>query len=281
MIIELKNEFVSIGINTLGAELEYIIKDGINRLWSRNEIWGRQSPILFPMVARTRGGEYYYDNKLYNMKENHGFANKSEFEVVSITDNSVSLLLKESDETLLIYPFKFKFIVSYSIFNNEITTNWDVINTDNKQLLFNVGGHPGFRFNCMDDLTYKDYTVIFDKEVEYTIYNVVNNELDELVNYGSNIKEINMSELISKHNTVIFKGVNNATMKSNDKSIRIDCTTPYLAFWHNDNKEFLCIEPWCGLPEKITHNQRLEDKFEIIKLDVNKKYNNGYKITID
>ncbi len=281
MIITLKNEHIEIGVNTLGAELEFINKDGSNRLWERCDVWERQSPILFPMVARTRNGEYFYKNNKYNMKENHGFANKSEFTVISKTDNSIYLLLEDNKDTIKIYPFKFNLIVSYSINKNTITTNWKVINTDKKVLLFNIGGHPGFKFDCNDGLTYKDYIVSFDEPIEYKIYNVINNELEQMIKYGDNIKEINMTDLIKKHNTVIFKNVNNATMKSNNKSIRIDCSTPYLAFWHNDENKFLCIEPWCGLPEKITYNQNLEDKYEIIKLDCNNTYSNGYKITID
>lgn len=281
MIIKLQNKFLEVGVNTLGAELEYINKDGVNRLWSRCDVWSRQSPILFPMVARTRNGEYFYNDKKYLMKENHGFANKSEFSVLESSDTLVKLVLTHSKETLEIYPFKFKFIVSYYLENNSIKTTWDVLNTDDKELLFNVGGHPGFSFDCNDRLTYKDYIVEFDTPIEYEIYNVINNELDQMIKYGDDIKEVNMTELIKKHNTVIFKNVTNATMKSKDKSIRIDCTTPYLAFWHNDEAKFLCIEPWCGLPEKISHNQHLEDKFEVIKLKENGNYINGYTITID
>ncbi len=284
MILYIENEIIKVGINTLGAELECIIKDNINRLYSRSEEWQRQSPVLFPFIGRCRDKEYYYNNKRYDMLENHGFANKSEFTVLKHTNTLIELLLEYNSDTYKIYPFKFKFIVSYEINDNKIKCGWTVINTDDKEILFNVGGHPAFKFNNNDNLTYKDYKVEFDSETKYELYVVKNNELDKLQTFGNPFKKINMTELIRKHNTVIFKNLNNATLvSSNKKSIRIDTTAPYLAFWHHDieNPSFLCIEPWHGLPEEITYNKHLENKFEIIKLPCNKEFNEKYTIRID
>lgn len=283
MILEIKNEYLTVGINTVGAEFDYIIKDNINRLYQRGEQWGRQSPLLFPIVGRTRNSAYYYNDNKYFMKENHGFANKSEFSVLTHNNNSIELLLNDSSSTLEIYPFKFHLLVIYELKGNSIHTTWKVQNNDTKDMLFNIGGHPGFKFNCDDNATYNDYIVSFNNEIDYCIYNVINNELDKLVTYGDKIKEVNMSSLIRKHNTVIFKNVDNATMKYKDKSIRIDTKAPYLAFWHPDieNPSFLCIEPWYGLPEEVTYKQNLEDKFGIIKLLPNNLHTSGYTITID
>lgn len=279
MIYSIKNDVLEVSVNSLGAELNSIKKDGINRLYDKSDVWKKQSPILFPMIGTSKNNLYYYNNKEYCMNP-HGFAFKEEFSLVEHSENVITFLLKDNKETFNIYPFKFSLYITYKICNNKLDVIWKVVNENDYIMYFNIGGHPGFNFNCNDNKTNKDYNLVFDDEIDYKVYGLNGPLITNLVDYNEVIKTIDQTTLINKHGTAIFKGVNNVSMVSNDKSIRIDTKTPYLAFWY-PNPTFLCIEPWDGLPDYDNTTSNIEEKETIIKLENNNTYETGYEITLD
>ena len=286
MIHVIKNNILEIGINTKGAELEFINKDGVNRLWQRSDLWMRQSPILFPFIARLKGKYYLYQNQRYEMLENHGFANKSEFDIIELTETKIKLALLDNPSTYAIYPFNFKFVVGYELIDNSIVVTFEVVNKTDRIMYFQVGGHPGFTYDAGNGETADDYIVMFDEPVDYELYNHIDNFVEKKRVFSEAKRKFFIpKELIKKHDTVVFENVNNVTLISNTgKKIRIDCPKmQFLALWGKqvENPPFICLEPWTGLCDEITTNHNLEEKFTISKLNTNETYNTDYKITID
>ena len=102
---QIKNEHLTIGISAHGAELQSIKdSDGKEYLWQANpSIWGRHSPILFPIVCGLWNDTCRIDGKEFNMSR-HGFARDTDFTLVAQGKEKVVYAMHENEETLKVYP---------------------------------------------------------------------------------------------------------------------------------------------------------------------------------
>ena len=59
-VIEIKNEWLSVGINTFGSELAYIKgKGGKDFLWNGDpRVWALRAPVLFPICGGLKESQY-------------------------------------------------------------------------------------------------------------------------------------------------------------------------------------------------------------------------------
>ena len=105
--MELENEFLLVEIAAQGAEVTRIFnkKDETDVLWEGNPVfWCRHSPLLFPYVGKTYQNKLWIDGKQYDT-EKHGFARTSLFDCVAESENSVTYMLKDSEETKKMFVF--------------------------------------------------------------------------------------------------------------------------------------------------------------------------------
>ena len=64
----LENEFLSVTVDTLGAEMHSIKKEGSEYLWQADpKFWARHAPVLFPIVGKLKNGTYRYADQTYKM----------------------------------------------------------------------------------------------------------------------------------------------------------------------------------------------------------------------
>jgi galactose mutarotase-like enzyme len=66
-MISLSNDQLTVSIKEAGAELTSIVDStsGIEYLWKGDpEIWGRHSPVLFPIVGRLKENVYQSEERL-------------------------------------------------------------------------------------------------------------------------------------------------------------------------------------------------------------------------
>ena len=76
----LKNDQLSVIVDTFGAEMHSIQHDDIEYLWQADpKFWGRHAPVLFPIVGKLKNGQYHYNEQTYQMG-GHGFARDNDFE---------------------------------------------------------------------------------------------------------------------------------------------------------------------------------------------------------
>ena len=146
MMVELKNEQLSVVVSEKGAELQSI-KDasGKEYLWQADpKYWNRRSPILFPIVCSVNDETYRVDGKEYHLPR-HGFARDSEFKLIAQSPRKVTFVLESSEATKKVYPYDFTLSVSYVLDANKISVIWHVHNTDTREIHFQIGGHPQVR----------------------------------------------------------------------------------------------------------------------------------------
>ena len=81
MITTLSNDHLKVAINSFGAEIISINKDGKELIWEGDEkFWTGHSPVLFPICGGLKDDKFYYGGKEYSLPK-HGFAKRREFKI--------------------------------------------------------------------------------------------------------------------------------------------------------------------------------------------------------
>lgn len=265
-----------------GGSLTSINVDGEERLFILDEsIWNGQDNVIFPFVARLKDEKYQIDGKNYSMKI-HGLAKYNTFKLIAHDENSDTLFLSSSDETLRQYPYHFELYVKYTKNNNSLKVEYKVKNTDDKTMYFGIGGHPAIRVNYENNDTKGNY-VIFDQATNLVYY-----KLDESGSFIigkdvlTDIKSLEVDkQFFKKYKTLICdNNFNSLTLRRKDgRRIIFKFNSKYLSIWSKpDGGDFVCIEPWDGLPDLKNPNLELAKKEGINALNPGNEYLFSYEI---
>ena len=264
-----------------GAELTSIKFNDKEMLHQGKEYWNRHAPILFPIVGQLKNGGTIINGEVYKMGQ-HGFARDMEFEEIEKLENTHKYLLKSNQETLERFPFEFELYVTYEVNENEVITQYTVINKDGKEMLFGLGGHPAF----ICDYSSENYEIEFEKEEDNIEFLQLENGLISK-EVGKNVLKQNKIQLLKNtfdNDAIIMKHINSNKVKlknriDNISILEFDFTGfPYLALWSKKGAPFVCIEPWFNTADKIDSNGKFEDKENILKLKPNEKFECQYKV---
>ena len=285
---ELKNEFLTLAVESRGAELRSLRRaDGRELLWQADPtFWARTSPVLFPFVGGTKQKTYFFNGKKYAAAQ-HGFARDMEFALSEQTADTLWFTLRDTAETRENYPFSFLLSLGYRLCGNTVTVLWRVENTGDGPMYFSVGGHPAF---CCD---LKTYGLLFEKNGA------------PVTSLVSRVLEMNGSNCLSK-NTKAFalqNGVLPLAPQLFDEDALIledrqaDAVTlldgtgvpvltvafnaPLFGVWSptGKNAPFVCIEPWYGRCDAADFNQKLEDKAYSSSLAPGESFAAEYTVT--
>lgn len=253
-----------------GAELTSIKFNGKEKLHDGNTFWDRQAPILFPTVGRLKDNKTVINGKEYEIPQ-HGFAKDMKFELIEKTDNKHKYELKSNEETLKKYPFDFVLNVEYEIIEDTLKTKIKVINKDKKEMIFGLGGHPGFKLDMPQEEYYFELETE-EKEVEFMEVegNYISNKPARNILKGNKIIEITkesflndaimMKKLKSNKITLKQKKDNNKILEFNFKDF------PILAIWSLPDAPYICLEPWFNYADRVKETGRFKDKEGIITL---------------
>ena len=261
-----------------GAELTSIKFNGKEML-HQGEIWNRHAPILFPIVGKLKNNETIINGKTYHMGQ-HGFARDEEFVELEKNDVEHKYLLESNKETLKMFPFKFQLYVSHKVHENTVITTYEVVNKDEKQMIFGIGGHPAY----ICDYSSGKYSIEFQKQENNIKFLKLDNGLI-MEKEAKNILENNCIKLNKESfidDAIIVKNINSnkVYLKENDKKIlEFDFTGfPYLGMWAKIGAPFVCIEPWMNTADKVNTDGKLQSKGNIITLEPREKFKCSYKV---
>ncbi|MBC1468360.1 aldose 1-epimerase family protein [Listeria welshimeri] len=289
-MIKLENEFLLVEMKEAGAELTRIFhKDtGIEYLWNADsKYWGRHSPVLFPTVGKLVDDTYFVDGASYHLGQ-HGFARDRDFKVVDQTDNTVRFELDADEESLSIYPYKFKLSIIYTMDENSVAVSYEVENTDNKRIYFSIGAHPAFHLPLTEDTTFEDYYLDFGTEENLETLCLEgpyrNGEIKKIVDKPSRYLSLNYD--LFKNDALIFEALKQKeiTIKSDKTSHFVKVTFkefPFVGIWTaKPGTPFVCIEPWYGIADGAGKSVELRDKAGIEHLEPEAVFASEYKITV-
>lgn len=288
MIEIIENDFLRVEVNAFGAELKSIFnkENQSEYLWQAHPaFWGRRAPVLFPIVGKVKNNTYRAEEKCWELGQ-HGFARDTIFQLQDKTESSLTYTIKQSPESLKQYPYRFELHIHYSLQGKEISVRYEVVNADDKNILFSIGAHPGF--NCPLTLgeKFSDYYIEFEKE-EDTERHLLNDGLfnGKKQKVLRNEKTLNLSEELFLADAIVFKNLNSSSLKlksrKSDYELKFNFRGfPYLGIWKKTEASFICIEPWFGLADKIDFDGDLEEKEGIVSLPEGEKFVCAYSVEV-
>lgn len=277
MIYTIENEKIKASVSTMGAELVSLIlkETGTEYLWQADpEYWTGHAYNLFPICGRLWDGKYTYMGATYEMNL-HGFARKTEYALDSQNESSLTFCLTDSDITYAQYPFKFRLLLTYILDGASVKTVFHIENRDEKELIYAVGGHPGFNVPLADGETFGDYTVTFSEKCqpEQLCMSETCYYLGKTAPFAlTEGKSFKLAHNLFDNDAIFLTGVaHEVTLRSDISGHFVKVTYPemnYVGFWHKPKTEapYVCIEPWMSIPADDGKVDDLETKRDMLRL---------------
>ena len=301
MNITIESNQLKAEISTNGAEIQHLVKksDGTELIWNGDvSVWKNHAPILFPYVGRCLNGYYTMDGKKCENTTNHGFVRGSETTVIAQEKDKVTFELTPNDAIAARYPYKFALQVSYEITDKDLNWKMTVINKDDKPIKFAIGTHTAFACPRNTDpagTEISDYQIEFQKKED--IKSVVMNDKGFVIPDGDGNYQVRPS-LDQKGIVPVTKegfgtglcvtgfdsewiGLRN---KKDNSLIKISTKGfPHAMLWQNDkgDPQFVCIEPWYGLPDTAENDGNWETKLGLNTIQPGEKFESVQNISYE
>jgi galactose mutarotase-like enzyme len=285
-MIILENEILRAEISTKGAELQSLVnkQTGLQYMWSGDATyWAKHSPVLFPIVGGLKEDAYFFEDKTYRLPR-HGFARDKNFNAENISQTEAVFTITHTKETLAVYPFTFTLMLRYKINSNSLSCTYEVYNDGITNLLFSVGAHPAFAIPLTKNTLYTDYFLQFNNNenlYRWKLQNgLIGNEVEALPMAN---KTLPLTHSLFYEDAIVIKN-----MLSN--RITLGCTKhqhglhfnfddfSFFGIWAAKDAPFICLEPWCGIADSITHNQQLKQKEGIVTLAKNTSFTRTWSV---
>ena len=254
MIYEIKNDFLSVKVDSFGAEvISALGKDGFEYIYT-GDTWSGHAPVLFPLCGRIKDERYTHLGKEYSMKL-HGLAKYYEFSLKESTEDSLTLLFASDGTTREHYPFDFNFTVRYTLSDKSLLAVFTVENLSGEPLPYMVGWHPGFNYDAAASheefyLDFGDAALSLHPVIDRAF--IARNTLPFPTVDGK--YKINDDEL-DDYDTLVLENTNYSVKFASDSAshgVRLTWSDniPYFCVWRAPFKKapYLCLEPWSNLP---------------------------------
>lgn len=257
-----------------GAQLRSLkTADGTELMWQGAPgYWTDTSPVLFPLIAGVPGGAVLIEGKRYPMPP-HGFAHQSTFAIADQSEDRVGFSLSTSDETLQLYPFRFALHVTFHLTGEALEIAIAAENRDERPMPCDVGYHHGFRWPMDDGLSKDDYTIVFEKPEPSPIRR---GSGDPVILFAEpqptpvEGRVLRPTDDLFVPLPVVFDELSSRSLTfgaTGRRGVRVAFPdSPYFALWMQPGAEFLCIEPWQGLPAPSGFAGELEKKPGVARL---------------
>lgn len=281
---------MEIQVSIHGAELQSLLANGREYLWHGDpEFWGRRAPILFPIVGRLADDTLRIDGREYRMKQ-HGFARDVEF---VHRDGKYVLVENGYREN---YPYAFELVAEYTTQGNTLICDWQVTNRDDKTMYFQIGAHPAFMlpdYNATDGV--HGFVQCYDANdniVSPMVFNCLENGLR--VHYGQPKMLINDKAILALTNTtfaddaILIEADQVAKVALFDKRgkrvLTVSCPqAEAFGLWapFKPGCPFVCIEPWCGIADRVGFKGDISERDCIHSLAPEETFEFTYSIMIN
>jgi len=288
-MIPIENQQLRLSIHPKGAELQGIFQKECQTeyMWSGDSaVWGKHSPLLFPIVGTLKGNTYHYQGDSYSLPR-HGFARDHEFAVETQSAESIGFLLKSDAGTKTNYPFDFELRVIYRLKGSGFSTTYRVTNPATGPLYFSVGGHPAFKVPLAPGTDYTDYYLEFDQTENTPRWPISKDGLIDMPAQPllNNTRTLPLTkDLFAKDALVLKRPASTGVAlrsKKTERGLKMDYSGfPFLGIWAAPNADFVCLEPWCGIADSVDSNQELTEKEGIQRLEPGETFERTWTLTL-
>lgn len=277
MYYSIENDYLSVKVNSIGAELSSLYSKVLNRefIWQPGaEIFPNQAKNLFPNVGMVNLERFLICGKEYPASQ-HGVVKNMEFAVSEITHDKIVFEVCSEPELKRYLPYDFTFKIEFKIEDDTLIQTYIVDNHAYEDMYFGVGAHTGFY--CPISLMEKaeDYILQFENQEFLTeiIREPVNSlRTGETKKWELTDSRLQLSDYFFDDGAKIFTDFTRKEVRLLSKKsglfVDIDFEDfPYCTLWSRKGPlYYICIEPWCGLPDSVDTNHIFEEKEGNIKL---------------
>lgn len=234
-----------------GAELRRLqVIQGPDMLWSGDpDVWGRVSPILFPIVGQVKGDHLKHGGKLFPMAR-HGFARERDFTLVRLARESCTWMLRDDEGTRAQYPFPFELWITYTVEGMTFKATFELRNPGREKLPASLGAHPAFRWPLPGGQR-DTHRLEFAKHESAPISRLVEGLLDP--HPFPNPVDGNVLRLrddLFAQDALVFDHLQSRSLRYQAPgSLGIELSWEgfqQLGIWTKPGAAFLCLEPWAG-----------------------------------
>lgn len=249
MIYSIKSGLLEVSVDDYGAELISVRFQGKEMLWQNdNGSWAGHAPVMFPACGSC---DIVVDGKKYPHFL-HGFARKNTFSVAEQTGDSITFLLSSSEATKALYPFDFRFLLTYKVQDDTLIITHKAENTGDKTMYCAFGAHESYVL----EKTLDNYRLVFEKteKLDSLIHNKNGVLTGEIQAFGVSDTLPLPVAFLENSNTAIFGGIQSNSVVLESLEGKKVATVGLQGFdnlllWHSEGSQMICIEPWQNLPD--------------------------------
>jgi galactose mutarotase-like enzyme len=242
-----------------GAEIRSLVHKSTDKeyIWQINEsVWGSSSPVLFPAIGKIKSGKIKYKDKYYDMLKHGIIRYNQNLEFEQYTENQCAFVLNSSAKTLQKYPFHFLFKVDYTLLENRLLMTYHIRNKDEVDMYFSCGGHTAYACPLDNKTSLTDYVIEFPHDTGLKALTLGKSGLlsDRIRKIPTEYNLLELSEDIFNEDALIFADIDfdwvRLRRREEDKGVVVNFKDyPNLALWSKPGADYVCIEPWLGLPD--------------------------------
>ena len=281
MVYSAENSKFTLAVKEMGAELNSLkSKDtGIEYIWNGNtDIWYGQSPLLFPIIGRLLDDKYTLDGKEYSM-DKHGIVRKKPFTLVEKTDDSLTFVQTDDDESVTKYPYKFELKVKFQLTEKGLRVTHTIKNNNDSVMYYSFGAHPAFNCQIGDYLEFNKDTCLETERIDHESILI-----DEKFPVEMEGNKLTLTKDLFIDDALILSSFNSdsISIKSNshDRVIRFDFDSPFLGIWAKPNAPYVCLEPWWGVNDSYHKVADFSEKRGIMALEPNESKEFTWEVSI-
>lgn len=290
MIYSIENKILKATVDTSGAQLQSVYSKATETeyLWQGDPAyWAGRAYNLFPTIGRMYKNTYTYDGNEYSLRC-HGIARYRAFQLTDRTATKLTFRLTEDEDSLKEYPFKFEFFIRYELKEATLEISFIVKNTDEKELIFALGGHPGFNVPFGNG-AFEDYYLEFSEKTKVLFHTLSESKFmtgEKLpLPLTEGVRLPLRHELFDNDAAILGNTCREISLKSKADPRYVTVKYPdfrYLGVWHTPETDapFVCIEPWSALPATDGVITDLSAKEDMTRLAPGKTYKTSWSIEI-
>jgi len=265
--------------------------DGREVIWQADPaVWAQHAPVLFPVCGAVPPSGISIHGTDYPMKK-HGFTRDAAFTVAHQGDDFVELVLRPTAESRNMYPFDFVLHVTYSLFENGFTTTFLVENRSQQTMPFCVGGHPAFICPMENGSAFEDYQLVFAQVENGRTARTNDNGLIDGWDALAELQDGRILPLnhryFDERDALLFTELNSRSVdlihRDTGRGLRFAFPKmEVLAVWSKPhmNADYVCLEPWHGMPSCTDESGRMEDKPYVTLLEPGRCYKTWYTVSL-
>lgn len=288
----LENDELHVEVDVHGAELKSMKdkKTEVDYMWCADpQYYGRTSPNLFPIVGSLREKKYRYDGREYEMGQ-HGFVRDMDWSMEQISGTELDCMVEATEETLRVYPFRFRIRIHYLLNGRTLKITWTIENRDSKKMYYSFGGHPCFTCPIHGEADKVGYGYDFHKEGDLTFYR---NDGET----GLFLKEAHRMPLQNGRVTFTKDFFDTSTYILTDHEtqqislvdpqgrsyLTVEFDAPMVGLWSAEGKNapYAAIEPWYGRCDDIDFSGSIEERAGEMSLEAGDSFSSTYTITAE